>query len=68
MPDISQTTVNKYIYGFLLIKFVPKDQINNIPTLVQIMAWCPQSDNLLSKPMMETEFTDAYMRHLASVS
>ena len=48
-------------------KFVPKVPINNIPALVQIMAWCQTGDKPLSEPMM-TQFNDAYMRHLASTS
>ena len=34
------------------LKFVPKGQINNIPALVQIMAWCRTDDKPLSEPMM----------------
>ena len=49
------------------VKFVPRGQINNIPTLVQIMAWCKTGDKPLFEPMM-TQFNDAYMRHSASVS
>ena len=44
------------------LKFVPKGPINNIPTLVQIMAWCQICDKPLSEPMMAC-FTDAYMCH-----
>ena len=33
-------------------KFVPKGPINNIPSLVQIMAWRRPGDKPLSKPMM----------------
>ena len=32
--------------------FIPKGQINNIPTLVQIVAWCRPGDRPLSEPMM----------------
>ena len=39
------------------LKFVPQGPINNIPALVQIMAWCQSGDMPLSKPMM-VEFTD----------
>ena len=35
-----------------LIQFVPEGQINNIPPLVQIMAWRRPGDKLLSDPMM----------------
>ena len=34
------------------LKFVPKVQINNIPALVQIMAWRRPGANPLSEPMM----------------
>ena len=34
------------------LKFVPKGPINNIPTLVQIMAWRCSGDKPLSEPMM----------------
>ena len=34
------------------LKFVPKGQINNIPALVQIMAWRRSGDKPLSEPMM----------------
>ena len=44
------------------LKCVPKDPINNIPALVQIMAWCQSGDKPLSEPML-AQFTDAYMRH-----
>ena len=41
------------------LKFVPKGPINNIPSLVPIMAWCRSGDKPLSEPMM---------RHSASMS
>ena len=34
------------------LKFVPRGPINNIPALVQIMAWCQPSDKPLSESMM----------------
>ena len=34
------------------LKFVPKGPINNIPALVQIMAWRHPGDKPLSEPMM----------------
>ena len=43
-------------------KFVPRIWTKNIPTLVQIMAWCRLCDKLLSEPML-TQFTNAYIRH-----
>ena len=44
------------------LKCVPKGPIDNIPALVQIMAWCRIGDKPLSEPML-MQFTDAYMRH-----
>ena len=34
------------------LNFVPKVRINNIPSLVQMMAWSQSSDKPLSEPMM----------------
>ena len=34
------------------LKFVPKGLINNIPALVQIMAWRRPGDKPLSEPIM----------------
>ena len=34
------------------LKFVSKGSINNIPALVEIMAWCRPGDKPLSEPMM----------------
>ena len=34
------------------LKFVPKGPINNIPALVQIMAWRRSGDKPLFEPMM----------------
>ena len=34
------------------LKFLPKGPINNIPTLVQIMAWRRPGDKPLSEPLM----------------
>ena len=42
MASIFQTT----------LKFVPKGPINNIPALVQIMAWRRPGDKPLSEPMI----------------
>ena len=35
------------------LKFVPRVPINNIPALVQIMAWRRPGDKPLSEPMLE---------------
>ena len=32
--------------------FVAKGSINNIPALVQMMAWCRKGDKSLSEPML----------------
>ena len=46
--------LNEKVWIFIKfsLKFVPKDPINNIPTLVQIMAWRRPGDKPLSEPMM----------------
>ena len=49
------------------LKYVPMGLIGNISDLFQIMAWRRTGDKSLSEPMM-AEFTDTYMRHLASMS
>ena len=75
MDSISQTTFsnvflfneNVWISINISLKFIPKGQISNIPALVQIMAWHPPGIKQLSEPMM-VQFTDAYMRNLASMS
>ena len=43
---------NVWISIKISLKFVPKGPINNIPALVQIMAWCRPGDKPLSEPMM----------------
>ena len=43
---------NVRIFINISLKFVPKGLINNIPALVQIMAWCRPGDKPLSEPMM----------------
>ena len=40
------------------LKFVPEGPINNIPALVQIMAWRWPGDKLLYEPMMVSFLTD----------
>ena len=44
--------VNVRISIKISLKFVPKGPINNIPALVQIMAWRRSGDKPLSEPMM----------------
>ena len=46
--------------------FVPEGPIYNTLTLLQVMAWCRTGNKPLSKAML-TQFTDAYVRHEASV-
>ena len=58
---------NVWIPIKLSLKFVPKGPINNIPALVQIMAWRQTGDKPLSEPMI-TQLNGAYMRHSASMS
>ena len=43
---------NVWISIKISLKFVSKGPINNIPALVQIMAWRRSGDKLLSEPMM----------------
>ena len=60
MDAISQTIFsifcllneNIWIPIKISLKFVPKGPINNIPALVQIMAWCRPGDKPLSESMM----------------
>ena len=58
---------NVWIPIKISLKFVSKCPINNIPALVQIMAWRRTGDKPLSEPMM-TQFNDVYIRHSASLS
>ena len=48
---------NVWILNKILLKFVPKGPINNIPSLVQIMAWRRPGDKPLSEPMMVSSLT-----------
>ena len=48
---------NEWISPRISLKFVPKVQINNIPALVQIMAWRRAGDKPLSEPMMVSLLT-----------
>ena len=58
---------NAYISIDVPLKFVTKSPINNIPALVQMMAWRRPGDKPLSEPML-AQVTDAYMRQSASMS
>ena len=53
MAAIFQTTISIKIS----LNFVPKGSINNIPSLVQIMAWCRPDGKPLSEPMMDRSMT-----------
>ena len=65
MAAISQTTFSSafclkktfWIPIEISMEFVPKSQINNIPALVQIMAWRRPDDKPLSEPMMVSLLT-----------
>ena len=48
---------NVWIPIKISLKFVPKGPINNIPSLVQIMAWRRPGDKPLSEPMMVSLLT-----------
>ena len=48
---------NVWIPIKISLKFVPKGRINNIPSLVQIMAWRRPGDKPLSEPMMVSSLT-----------
>ena len=48
---------NVWIPIKISLKFVPKVQINNIPALVQILAWRRTGDKPLSEPMMVSLLT-----------
>ena len=43
---------NVWISIEISLKFVPRGEINNIPALVQKIAWCRPGDKPLSEPMM----------------
>ena len=48
---------NVWISNKISLKFVPKGQINNIPALVHIMAWCRPGDKPLSEPIIVSLLT-----------
>ena len=59
IDSISQTTfsnafswIKMYHFCMISLKCVPKNRINNIPALVQIMAWRRPGNKPLSEPMM----------------
>ena len=64
MAAISQSIFSDAFSGIKNFVFCLKftGPINNIPALIQKMAWRQTGDKPLSEPML-TQFTDAYMRH-----
>ena len=48
---------NVWIPTKIALKFVPKGPINNIPAIIQIMAWRRPGDKSLSEPMMVSLLT-----------
>ena len=71
MADISEMFVeciflneNVWILIKISLKFVPKGPINNIPALVQWMAWHQPVDKPLFEQFM-AQVGDTYMRHSA---
>ena len=48
---------NAWIWLKISLKFVPMVRINNIPALVQLMAWRRSGDKPLSEPMMVSLLT-----------
>ena len=53
---------NAWISINISLKFVPEGQINNIPALVQIMAWHQPGSNPLSEPTMLSLLMHIYTR------
>ena len=58
---------NTWIPINISLGFVPRGPINNIPAVVQMMAWRRTGDKALSEAMMAL-VADAYMRYSASMS
>ena len=58
---------NVWIPIKISLKFAPKGQINNIPALVQINGLAPARRQAIISTN-DGKFTDAYMRHSASMS
>ena len=48
---------NDWISLNISLKFIPKVRINNIPSLVKIMAWCRPGAQPLSEPMLGNSLT-----------
>ena len=56
-----------WILNKISLKYVPHGLIDNMAALVQIMAWGRSGDKPLSEAIFVC-FTDAHMRHSASIS
>ena len=50
------------------LKFIPKGTINNIPALVQIMAWRRPGDKPLSEPVMVSLLAHIYLASMSELS
>ena len=60
MAAISQTTLSNVFLSEnirISMKFVPTGPVNDIPALVQIVAWRRSGDKPLSEPMMVSLLT-----------
>ena len=53
---------NDRIQTRISLRFVARSPIDNKPALVQVMAWRRTDDKPLPE-LMQTQFTDAYVRH-----
>ena len=51
-PDYIFFNENMWFFIKILLNCVPNGQINNIPSLFQIMGWCRPGDKPLSEPVM----------------
>ena len=58
-PDdiFKRISLNETVWILISLKFVPRVPINNIPTLVQMMAWRRPGDKPLSEPIMVSLLT-----------
>ena len=61
-------TGNVIISIQISLKFIPKGPINNIPALVQIIAWRRLGDKPLSEPMMVRLLMHIYVTRLNQFS
>ena len=59
--------VDENVCILIPLTFVSNGPVNNMPTLIHVMAWRRTCDKLLAEPMMAL-FIDAFMRHPASLS